>query len=177
MHCHERLPTKGEVSVSLCDRSWLFHCLQARPLCPSIFPSLCVSYSKASASLTTISILFAVCYSEILRGRQGAGRMCVRMCVCVHLLVCACSSSLGWKTLTLLPENRSYPLLLYILKASSNQIPGVNMCVCVFLYIYIHVHAHTCSWEWETDVCWFDKFAMQTQPNLTDRNVIPNRQP
>lgn len=40
------------------------------------------------------------------------------------------------------------------------------MCVCV---VCLCIQC-ACVCVWETDVCWFDRFALQTQPNLADKN-------
>lgn len=62
-------------------------------------------------------------------------RVCKCVCVCVHSLVYKQATLIrlknkAKKTLTLLPETRSYLFSLYKSKDSSNQLPGV--CVCVF---------------------------------------------
>lgn len=94
MHYHKRLPAKCYVSVSLFDRSCLSHCLKPSQLLPSVSLPLFVSHSEASASLTTISILLAMCDLDVLGVRQGL--VCVCQCVCA----CVCAdNSLDWKNI------------------------------------------------------------------------------
>lgn len=100
-------------------------------LCLSL--PLSVSYSEASASLTTISILLAVCDLDVLRGRQGV--------VCVYSLLGAQATLIRTeKHWHFLPEWNpiiSSPFL-YIYQ----RVPPINslVCVCVCrssLYTYI----------------------------------------
>lgn len=86
MHHHKRLPAKCVVSVSLFDRSCLFHCPEPNRL------SLCLS-SSCCLLLRGICLInhhqhFVCCVGFGCIGSEAEGGMCV--CVCVHLLLCVC---------------------------------------------------------------------------------------
>lgn len=102
-------------------------------LCLSL--PLSVSYSEASASLTTISILLGVCDLDVLRGRQGV--------VCVYsLLVCAQATLIRtekhWHFLPEWDPIISSPFL-YIYQ----RVPPINSLVCVF--VCVAVYTYICS--------------------------------
>lgn len=98
-------------------------------LCLSL--PLSVSYSEASASLTTISILLAVCDLDVLRGRQGV--------VCVYSLLGAQATLIRTeKHWHFLPEWNpiiSSPFL-YIYQ----RVPPINSLVCVCVCRSTHIY-------------------------------------
>lgn len=95
--------------------------------------------------------------------------------------------SLVWKLATLIRLKKHWQccqkpdhilsLFKYQRLPPINSLESLSLCVCVRVrvrvcvrYIYMYaVNISVCGWWWETDVCWFDSFALQTQPDLADK--------